>query len=275
MLDDKDLDEFRPRRRRVWPRRVLLGLFVAIAALVVYARFVEPRRIEVTKHALAARVTSPIKIAHITDLHTSGFGPLEQKLVFLVRQENPDLIVITGDTVDAGDLRPARDFLANLSAPLGVWIVRGNWENWTVKEDERTFYSSLGARFLVNEGALARKDIWIAGLDDPASGKPDLAKALEGAPAAAFKLVLLHSPDFFQEVGGHCDLALAGHTHGGQVVLPAFGPVWLPQGGKRYLRGWFTLNRSHLFVNRGIGTSVLPVRLRARPELAIINLRPN
>jgi predicted MPP superfamily phosphohydrolase len=171
-------------------------------------------------------------------------------------------------------LQPARDLLANLSAPLGVWIVRGNWESPNLAEEGRTFFHSMGARFLINSGAKVREDVWLAGLDDPASGEPHIGQALAGAPADSFKLVLMHAPDYFDEIAGRFDLALAGHTHGGQIVLPVLGPLWLPDGGRRYLKGWFTRNGSQLFVSRGIGTSRFPARLSARPELAIIDVRP-
>ena len=260
--------------RRHWTRLAIVLALLGLAAATAYAFLVEPRWIEVTRHSLLGSVTRPLRIAHISDLHTHGFGPLEREIVMLVRLQNPDLIVVTGDTVDQGSLAPARDLFANLSAPLGVWIVRGNWERWTVQESERAFYTSIGAHFLDNEGAEARDDLWIAGLDDAASGRPDLSKALVGAPTAAFKLVLMHAPDYFKDIAGRFDLALAGHTHGGQISAPGYGPLWLPPGGHHYVRGWFTLNRSNLFVSRGLGTSIVRARFLARPELAIIDIRP-
>lgn len=271
-VDDESFD---PRRRtRVRPTRYLAFLFVAACVLGGYATFIEPKRLEVTHQTFVGKVRKPLRIAHIADLHTRGFGPRERTLVVMLQRENPDLIVITGDVVDKGTLAPARDLIANLSAPLGVWVVRGNWERWTVQEDERAFYAGLGAKFLENAGALAREDLWIAGLDDPSAGTPDLARALTGAPLDAFKLVLMHAPDYFAQVGGRFDLALAGHTHGGQVVLPLVGPLWLPEGGRRYVRGFYSQNGSHLYVSRGIGTSIAPVRFNCRPELAIIDLKP-
>jgi predicted MPP superfamily phosphohydrolase len=261
-----------PRRR--WVTRTVLITLLVLAATTAYAYLIEPNRLQVTRHRMTGPVREPLKIAHITDLHTQGFGPREQTLVHLVRQQAPDIIVITGDTVDKGQLAPARDLLASLSAPLGVWIVRGNWERWTLQEDEKEFYARLGMRFMVNAGQAAREDVWVAGLDDPASGEPDLNKALTGAPTHAFKLVLLHAPDYFDQIAGRFDLALAGHTHGGQLVIPGLAPFWLPPGGKRYVRGWYSRNASQLFVSRGIGTSIIPARLFARPELAIIEVTP-
>jgi predicted MPP superfamily phosphohydrolase len=273
--DDDTFNPHRHHRSGIRPFSLLLLAVLGLGALAGYAIFIEPKRIEVTHQTFMGNVRKPLRIAHISDLHTHGFGPVERTLVILLRRENPDLIVITGDTVDGGTLAPARDLLANISAPLGVWVVRGNWEHWTLgDEDERAFYTGLGAKFLDNAGALAREDLWIAGLDDPASGSPDITRALTGAPPDAFKLVLMHAPDYFAQIGGRFDLALAGHTHGGQVVLPLYGPLWLPEGGRRYVRGFYSQNGSHLYVSRGIGTSIAPMRLGCRPELAIIELRP-
>jgi len=262
------------RRRRRWARLAIVLLLASGVAATLYAFFLEPRWIEVTHYSLSENVLRPLRIAHLTDLHAHEFGPREREVLRLIRAESPDMVVLTGDTADPGSLASARDFLVNLSAPLGVWIVRGSGEPWKLGEDERALYGALGAHFLRNQGASVREDVWVAGLDDPASGKPDLDRALAGAPSDAFKLVLLHAPDYFHEIAGRFDLALAGHSHGGQIWLPGFGPLWLPPGGRRYVRGWFTLNRSQLFVSRGLGTSVAPARFLARPELAIIDVRP-
>jgi uncharacterized protein len=251
---------------------ILLG--AALAPPVAYATFFEPQRIEVTRHPFVGNVKKPLRIAHLTDLHTRGLANRERSLIQLVRKESPDLIVITGDTTNGINLGVARDFLVNLSAPLGVWLVRGDSERWSMSDKEISLYGDIRVSFLVNRGAAIRDDIWLAGLDDPTTGTPELDKALQGAPAAAFKLVLMHSPDHFPRIAGRFDLALAGHSHGGQIVLPGYGPMVLPPGGRRYVRGWFTQNRSHLFVNRGLGTARIPARLFARPELAIIEIRP-
>jgi predicted MPP superfamily phosphohydrolase len=247
---------------------------LALVLAAAYAIVIEPKRLEVTHQSITGPVTSKLRIAHISDMHTGGFGPRERTLVLMLRQENPDVIVITGDTVDGPKLSVTRDFMVNLSAPLGVWVVRGNWERWKVEDDEIAFYTSVGAHYLENTGASARDDLWIAGLDDPLTGTPNLTDALFGAPLGSFKLVLMHAPDYFAEIGGRFDLALAGHTHGGQVVLPFWGPIWRPEGGRRYLAGFYSQNNSLLYVSRGIGTSFAPVRFGARPELAIIDVLP-
>lgn len=254
---------------------VAVLVVLVIAAATAYAFFVEPERIEVTRHTLSVGVNKPMKIAHITDLHMRAFGTRERLLVNLVTTEKPDLIVITGDTISEGSLELAAPLLRQLAAPLGIWAVRGDWEHLNHVNDEKAFYESVGAHFLDNQGLLVRDDLWLAGLDDPFSGHADMTKALAGAPAAAYKVVLFHAPDYFSEVAGLFDLGLAGHTHGGQVRLPAYGPLWLPEQGRRYVQGWFSENRSHLYVSRGIGTTNHAARFLCPPELAIIELRPN
>jgi predicted MPP superfamily phosphohydrolase len=271
MFADGGSSNTRPRRRI---GVALILVVAALAATAVYAAFFEAQRVEVTRHTFVGNLKKPLRIAHLSDLHTRGMGARERSLILSIRKEAPDLIVITGDMARPGGLEPARDFLLNLSAPLGVWLVRGEADRWSVDEKERSMYAAVGVQLLLNRGAPVRDDLWIAGLDDPVSGAPDLNQALQGAPAAAFKLVLMHAPDHFPRIAGRFDLALAGHSHGGQIVLPAWGPLLLPEGGRRYVRGWFTQNRSHLFVSRGIGTGALPARLLSRPELAIIEVRP-
>src|SRR5215813_2832525 len=108
---------------------------------VVDGFFVEPNWIEVTHHSLSAPVAAPLKIAHLTDLHSAGLGYRERRLLELLRQEKPDLIVITGDTVSsAGTYDGESAVLRELHAPLGVWLVRGNWENRYPLRGEGEFY---------------------------------------------------------------------------------------------------------------------------------------
>jgi predicted MPP superfamily phosphohydrolase len=245
------------------------------AALLVYAFFVEPFAVELTEHTLPGDVSQPLRIAHLSDLHARGYGTRERAVVGLLEKAAPDLIVVTGDLVDAGSLEPTRELFRHLRAPLGIWVVRGHSERARPVSDEAAFYKSIGAHLLDNQGTAVREDVWLMGLDDPSTGHPDLAAALAGAPPAAFKLALFHAPDHFAEVAGLFHLGLAGHTHGGQVRLPGFGPLWLPAGGRVYVQGWYTKNRSQLYVSRGLGTSNVPARFLCRPELALIEIRPN
>ena len=112
----------------------------------------------------------------------------------------------------------------------------------------------------------------MVGLDDAATGSPDLEIALRGVPPDAFVIALFHSPVYFDQLAARCPLALAGHTHGGQVRIPLVPAFWLPRGSGRYLAGWYRRDAAEMYVSRGIGTSVLPMRFLCRPELAFITV---
>jgi uncharacterized protein len=250
---------------------LLLGLLFAI-----YAAGVEPYWIEVTRSTIHGPVAAPLKIAHLSDVHTRGLGRREQKIFALFDQEKPDVIVIAGDTLASygGNYSKCRAFYQRLHAPLGVWFVRGNWENWKPVRRERAFYESAGVHLLLNAGQPLRPDVWIAGLDDPYSGTAKLETALAGAPPGAFTLLLFHSPGFFDQAASRVNLCLTGHTHGGQARLPFFPPLWLPGGCGRFIEGWYEESGSKMYVSRGLGMSVLPIRFFCRPELAFITIEP-
>lgn len=266
-----------PRPRRRVPG-LTLTIFLAIGffLLGVYTLWIEPNWIEVTRYQVHAPLGAPLKIAHLSDLHTHGLGHRERQMLAILEAEKPDLIVVTGDTLaDHGGSYPqCREVYEKLHAPLGVWVVRGNWENWKPLRRERAFYEAAGMHLLVNASAYVTPNVWLVGLDDPYTGTPKLNSALQGVPPDAFKIALFHSPAYFDRVAGHANLCLSGHTHGGQVRLPFLNPLWLPAGCGRYVEGWYEESGSQMYVSRGVGMSILPVRFLCRPELAFITVRP-
>jgi predicted MPP superfamily phosphohydrolase len=254
----------------------LIAAALAVLGLVVDAFFIEPYRIEVTHHSLLAAIAAPLKIALLADVHTRAFGLRERKLVELLDAEKPDVIVICGDTIgrdnDYGDVT---EFLKHLHAPLGVWLVRGNWENHELPRNEHALYASAGAHLLLNEARPIRPDVWLLGLDDSSSGYPRPDPALESVPPEAYIIALFHAPGYFDNIAGKVPLALAGHTHGGQFRIPFVPVFWLPKGSAGFLEGWYAQHGSHLYVTRGIGTSIIWARFLCRPELTILTLEPN
>jgi predicted MPP superfamily phosphohydrolase len=257
-------------------RLISIGLLLLLAALAIDAIYIEPYRIEVTHYEIIGPVKGPLKIAHLSDIHTHGFNRREREIVEILDREKPDVIVVTGDTPgqDPGNYADCREVYLKLHAPLGVWFVRGNWENEHLPRNERTYYRDAGVKFLLNSNEALRPDIYMVGLDDPYSGtaKPD--QALAGIPQDAYTIALFHSPGYFDRMAGRVNLCLTGHTHGGQVIVPFIKPFWLPKGCGRYLAGWYDENGSRMFVSRGIGTSVLPIRFMCRPEIAFITVTP-
>jgi predicted MPP superfamily phosphohydrolase len=250
--------------------RLGVATLLAVAALGFHVFFVVPRWIEVTHHSIVGQVSQALRIAHLGDLQARGFGLHEREIVRLVQRARPDLIVVTGDVVDGDSLEPARELLRRLHAPLGVWVVGSDRHARVHADDQRAFYGSVGARFLENEGILLREDVFIVGVAEEPGARTDRGTPFGAAPAASFKLALFHSPDRFAELAGLFDLGLASDTHGGPMPMPSS-----PPDGRRYTQGWYTTNRSNLYVSRGLGTEPIPARLLSRPEIALIEIRPS
>ena len=262
-----------PWRRRHWIATVVL---LAVFALGVDAFWIEPDNVQVTRYQIQANVTTPLKIAQLTDLHARGLGRPERKMLAALAREKPDVILITGDTLadPFGNYQACMTVYRQLHAPLGVWFVRGNWENWHPMKHERQFYREAGIHLLVNQNHELRPDVWVIGLDDPYSGVAHLNRALKGVPKGVYTILMFHSPAYFDRAAGRVNLCLAGHTHGGQVRIPFVRPFWLPFGSGRFLEGWYEEKGSRMYVSRGLGMSDVPVRFLCRPEVTFITLEP-
>lgn len=289
-LVQPDLDEAPASATR---RRLLRTLLVGGAAFAAVP-VVNAYRFEIARRRVAlAGLARPLRVAHLSDLH---FGPFVREgsvraWVDATLRERPDLVVITGDFVDhrfEGDAEPLLRHLARLRAPLGVFGVWGNHDNAIFGFDEHGVFradwrerregwtralADAGVRVLLNEGARVRSDLYLAGIDDERTGRPDLARALAGRRAEP-TLLLSHTPDFLPRVPDSVALTLCGHTHGGQVKLPFVGPlVTSSRFGRRFAEG-FVRAPALGFVSRGLGVSVLPVRLDCPAEVVLLTLTP-
>ena len=268
------IDDRRPRRR-LSPRRIAALLAgVVLSSVAIDACFVEPDAVALESIGWPAKVRSPLVIAHLSDLHANGYGLREERAIAMIEAARPDVVVVTGDVVDGGTLEPARAFFEKLHAPLGVLVVRGNWEQWRPVADEAAFYGQVHATLLVNRGLEVRDDVWVAGLSDESTTAPDLGAALLGKPEGAVTVGLFHSPAYFEQASSRLDVAFAGHTHGGQIRVPGLPPLFLPRGSGRFVSGDYTVGRSRMHVSRGLGTSIVPIRFACKPEVAIVTLIP-
>lgn len=277
-------------------RFLALSAATACAALGGYAGLVEPRRAGFTFHAANQRTSAAQRrftLAQISDLHLHAVGEMHHRIAARVNAIRPDLVLFTGDAIDR------RERLADFAALLALFDPRtakrailGNWEHWCgVDLDELSaVYRAAGCRLLINESVVDEaggRSLAVTGLDDLSGGRPDPRRAFAGTAGADAHLLLAHCPeqrDRLADAGAlitgteppirpeRITLMLSGHTHGGQVNLLGWTPV-LPAGSGRYVRGWFRGDGgAPLYVSRGIGTSVLPFRLGAPPEVAIFTL---
>lgn len=223
-----------------------------------------------------------IRVLHITDTHYGHPDMRTERLLAITRQANalkPDLVVLTGDYMGGKLLDKPRSWLeealpplAALQAPLGVYAVLGNHDQpyWTARVMARQLRPTL----LVNENVDVGP-FTIVGLNSAMYG-PNLKKALHGLQAGKPILLLIHEGDYLSYETPPPDnpvLALAGHTHGGQIVLPVVGSLGNLLTGKPLCRrGACTVHGWPLFVSSGVGTTLLPIRYGVPPEMVMITL---
>lgn len=249
-------------------------LFISFFVVAFAGIYYHTNTLTVSHHeAILSKSGKKLKIAHISDLHTKGLGRLEQQLFEELAIEKPDLIVITGDVATpAGTPKGYRDVLRELKAPKGVFFVPGNWEYWEPIPNLSKMLHELQIIDLKNNVKEIDSGLWLIGFDDGEEGQPDL-KILQSIPLSHHKISIFHSPSFFDRIATKISLNFAGHSHGGQIRIPFVESTWVPKGTEDYVQGWYVKEYSKLFISRGIGTSILPIRFNCSPELAIIEVK--
>lgn len=280
MIDKK---QQRQLSRRRFLKRTALTLG-GVGVLYSEARFVEPNWIDLSRHTVylpeLPLALDGMVVAHLTDLH---YGPVTPTgtitaAVALAANAEPDLVALTGDFVNR-DVEEAAG-LSPLLAPLrkaqfGMWGCLGNhdYHDYSGNTVAATMEKAGGVNMLRNAAELAAKGLYVAGIEDTMRGAPNAVQALSSVPDVAACLFLTHNPTGVWGASRRSCLALAGHTHGGQVRVP-FLPPQLPKGmeGFPMYEGWGTFDKAQLFISRGVGMMTLPLRFRCRPEVAIITL---
>lgn len=254
-------------------KKIKIPILLLSILLTIYSFAIEPYHLESTFHEVSiGKSGKSLLLAHVTDLHTDGLGTLEKKLIDSLRSQKPDVIVITGDiATPGGTAKGYQDVLSELKAPLGVYFVQGNWEYWEPVKKLGQIFNEAGIVDLTNKHFQIKDNLWLVGLDDELAGSPTVS-SYEGVPAEAKVISIFHSPALFNSIESKTNLAFAGHSHGGQIRIPFIGALWTPQGTDRYVSGWFEEGHAKMYVSRGIGTSILPIRFNCRPEVAFIKV---
>jgi predicted MPP superfamily phosphohydrolase len=241
---------------------------------------------EVTKTDIWLRRISPaldgLKIVQLTDLHHSLFTPIEeiQRAVHLANLLRPDIVALTGDyvTLSRSYIWPVAEALGKLQARLGVFAVLGNHDFQAGAEEITRALRAHHIRVLRNSRYPVRTrsaTLWIAGVDDLWWEADDLQAALRAIPSRDPKILLCHNPLGVRLAAEHgVDLVLSGHTHGGQVRLPVVGSLYgRSKLGERFVEGWNRLNGTQIYVSRGIGKVLVPLRVGCPPEISCLRLR--
>ncbi|MEP6947212.1 MAG: metallophosphoesterase [Acidobacteriota bacterium] len=235
-------------------------------------------RVFVTLQRLPKKLDG-FKIIHLSDIHHSPFTDLRhiERTIKVANRLRPDLIVLTGDYVshEREYIAPVAVALGNLRSRFGTFACLGNHDHWTDAELIIRSFRDAEINVLINEGvriSALGASFWLAGVDDYMVGKTDVPAAMRGSYPDELKLLLAHNPIIFrQSVRAKVDLTFSGHTHGGQIKIR--------EGEKRLIRrrklssGLHSRSDSQIYITRGIGTVVLPVRYQCPPEISLIELK--
>jgi hypothetical protein len=231
-------------------------------------------------------------IAHISDLHNKEFGKKQKRLLKKLKSTSPDIIVITGDLVDRRkyDLNKAMSFVEGAVKIAPVYYVSGNHEAWSNRyETIRSSLREAGVQVLddsATEMSVGGSSIRLLGLSDPdfltshyrdGTNTSRIEDYLHRwSSDERFQILLSHRPELFDRyVKYNMDLVFSGHAHGGQFRLPFLrrGLVAPDQGFfPKYTSGCYTKNGTTMFVSRGLGNSIIPIRVFNRPEILVVTL---
>lgn len=227
----------------------------------------------------------PVRVLLASDIHVAGPDMPPERLARIVDQINalrPDIVLLAGDFISdkmlSTRIYPFDEIMAPLRAlraPLGAFAVLGNHDHWVDAAAAREALIRAGVRPLNNE-AVRAGPLAIGGLDDDYTGHADLPRTLAALRAlGGVPILLSHSPDPFPDVPGWLPLMVAGHTHCGQISLPLIGPLaTASRHGRRYVCGRIDENGRTLIVGAGLGTSVVPLRIGAVPDMWMVEVGP-
>lgn len=261
----------------------LYALIILIVLFIIYMRFeasfLEIKRIRFTKKK------NCLKILHISDLHINRLKVSLKKTADIIQNEKPDIVILTGDYIEnRRDSQVFIEFLRKLKKVTNVYLCLGNHDYTTYLSDKpglEKFLKSIedtGALILQNHSICIEKNSKkynIIGIDDLRNGSPDIEKALSSCSSEAFiNIAFSHNPDIIFDIPrGKIDYLFCGHFHGGQICLPfnlqykiLRKDILCKKGINRGLHKLYGIN---LYINRGLGNVIFPLRFRSRPEITI------
>jgi len=291
------------RSQILWMRIVVM-LIGAVSTLffmlITYGSFIEPQLITVTNISLPFPLHESVKIAVISDLHVGPYkgAGFVKRIVARINRERPDVVLIAGDLVLSDEVTPeaivALTPLKDLRPALGTYVVMGNHDHsiyrlFSPEQRRPPDRSDLITEALKGLGLIVLKNtqselrigdelLRIAGIEEALSGQADIVKTLQNAGTGSPVILMSHNPDIILDpMSRLATLIIAGHTHGGQIRLPWYGPVSaLPTRiGRKFDQGIFRLDGgATLAITRGVGESGPRARLFAPPEIMIIQTIP-
>lgn len=274
----------------------VVGIFILLGALCVslyyYATNVSIATLSIVNQNIESTKlnedNSNLKIAFISDLHYNNFMNKQrlEQMIDKINQNKPDILLFAGDVFDEPSKYPISeetkqeliDLLKGLKADLGKFAVLGEQDHdHAIADSIEDILFQADFECLNNEHILITKNnssaINLIGIDSLIGGTPDITASFENIDSNAFTIVLTHAPDIMDDLPqSGIDLVLSGHSHGGQVALPFFGPLTEKKGALSYSHGSYYVNQTKLIVSNGLGTTESDIRLFAEPQCHMIRL---
>jgi predicted MPP superfamily phosphohydrolase len=269
--------------RRKWIKRAAIGSMLlggAGAYPCLEAKWCRLRRAMVTLPNLPGPFEGTT-VAFLSDVHHGPFTPRSyvRSIVAMTNALKPDLVLLGGDYCHAGAryIAPVLEDLGKLEARIGRYAVLGNHDHWDGYKESVEGLEAAGIPLLRNRGVWIEKGparLRIGGVGDLWCDKVDVAAAIGDATTRDAVLLVSHNPDVAETLRDpRVGLMLSGHTHGGQVIVPFYGPPFSSSAyGRKYLHGLTRGPACDVFISRGVGTVGPPCRLFCRPEVVLLTL---
>lgn len=242
---------------------------------------IEPNLLIVKHYKIQNKNLAGLKIVFTSDFHLKKSENQKlKKIVKKINSQNPDIVLLGGDFVNCQSykctLHPQKiaKEIGNIKAKYGVYSVLGNHDYLLDANAIRQFLSQYNVTVLINQNSCINisnnRKLCISGFDCFSPSEDDINEILK--PNHLPIILLSHSPDVFPEVPDFVDLTLAGHTHGGQINIPFYGPIFVPSDyGTKYAAGLIKEKNKKMIVSKGIGTSSIHIRFNCLPEIVVID----
>lgn len=263
-----------------------LYIIIAVILFLLLLMYLEAAWLKVSRVDFA-KSSKGLKILHISDIHINMLRVGTGKVKKIIKCENPDIVLITGDYIDKPIHASAfLDFLQKIKQNKKICLCLGNHDYKAYKGNNDGMLvfikeiRNMGVDVLINESVCIEKNSFsynLIGIDDLGEGSPDIGKALEGCSPSSVNIVFSHNPDLVLQLSRkHADYFFCGHFHGGQIWMPFNLEFVLLRRDKLckmgVKRGLHKINGINMYINRGLGNVVVPLRFFSRPEISIYNL---
>jgi hypothetical protein len=258
-----------------------LGLAATAASVIpagtLYA--VQSTELDITRHRVVLPgVGRRLRIVLISDLHGRPYYLPVQELIAAINDQKPDIFILAGDMIDRREDLDVLPEFRGVKAELLKVAVLGNWEHGhSLREvgaaGYKAVYAEAGIQLLFNS-TFNIQNLTLFGLDDLVHGRPDFRGLDAALSRKGPALFITHCPAAFDRLPATAAapvLAVSGHTHGGQIA-PFGNAIVTPPGSGEYVHGWYRRGAASMYVTRGIGTSGVPIRIGARPEMVVMEV---